>query len=204
MKNTRLQNQLRRSGATKQESLELASVASRLHGSVPHLSATAKDQIAQQIGIRLVPVYKRPRFALAGAFVGLLILSIAAQFAQPGSPLYALKRVTQEVRVILQPSYKEDLRKEREVEQSGSTDDQRRSDDTTTDKAEDNSGSGKTGGDSSGELNDTSGSSKIEDSKTDSSGSGSGQTKIPEDKPGSSGSGGTHSQDTLSDDEPKG
>lgn len=185
MKNIRLNRQLRKAGATRQEARELSGMTNDLRDSVPHLDVSIKRHIGQQIGLRQTPHYARPRFALAGAFAALIILSIAAQFAQPGSPLYALKRATQEVRVILQPSFKDELQHQREDEQR-KADEQQRIEDTRSNGSEDSPGSGSSSDGPTIEVND-SGSGKVEDINIDASGSGSGEIQIPEVKVDSSG-----------------
>ena len=185
MKNIILKRQLRKAGATRQEARELSDISNDLRSSVPHLGTSVKHQIAQDIGLRQRPIYAKPRFALAGAFAVIVMLSVAAQFAQPSSPLYALKRATEEVRVILQPSFKDELQHRRQDEQR-KADEQQRIEDTRTNGSDDNSGSGSSSGSTTIEVND-SGSGKIEDIKVDTSGSGSDVIQIPEVQVDSSG-----------------
>lgn len=206
MKNIRLNRQLRKAGATRQEARELSAITSDLRSSVPHLDASVKHQIAQDIGLRQRSAYAKPRFALAGALAVIVMLSVAAQFAQPGSPLYALKRATEEVRVILQPSFKDELQHRRQDEQR-KIDEQQKIEDTRSNGSDDKSGSGGPSDGTPIEIND-SGSGKIEDIKIDTSGSGSGEIQIPEVKVDSSGksidtSGSGGSNDATSIDEPK-
>lgn len=162
MKNILLRKQLRRAGATNQEASDLAATAAALHDLVPHLEASVKQKIAQQIGLKKTPIYARPRFVLAGAFTVLIILSTVAQFAQPGSPLYALKRATEEVIVVIQPSFKTEIEHRREDERRHADDQQKVEDDR---RGRDDDNSGRNGG-------------KTDDSKTDdSSGKGSGESE---------------------------
>ena len=215
MKNIRLNRQLRKAGATRQEARELSAITSDLRNSVPHLDASVKQQIAQQIGLRQRPIYAKPRFAVAGALAAIVILSIAAQFAQPGSPLYALKRATEEVRVIIQPSFKAEIQQRRHDEQK-KIDEQQKIEDNQNDginKGEDNSGSGSSSGGIPLKVEDSgSGSGKTEDIKVDTSGSGSGSgsvdVKTPEVKVDTSGrsidaSGSGGSNEAPSVDQPK-
>ncbi|MBC7868742.1 hypothetical protein H7X69_00995 [Candidatus Saccharibacteria bacterium] len=180
MKNIRLNRQLRKAGATRQEARELSDITNDLRDSVPHLDVSVKRQIAQQIGFSQTPIYAKPRFAMVGAFATIMVLSIAAQFAQPSSPLYAIKRATEEVRVILQPSFKDEMQHRRQDEQK-QADEQRRIEDTQRDGNDDNSGRGSSSDDTLIDVNESgSGRDRIEDAKIDSSGSGSGEIKIPE------------------------
>ncbi len=208
MKNIRLNRQLRKAGATRQEARDLSAVTSDLRDSVPHLDTSVKHQIAQDIGLRQRPIYAKPRFALAGALAAIVILSIAAQFAQPGSPLYALKRATEEVRVIIQPSFKAEIQHRRQDEQQKIEDNRN----DGINRGEDNSGSGSSSSGTPLKVEDggsgSSGSGKIEDIKVDSSGSGSGGVQIPEVKVDTSGKsidtgGSGGSNDTPSIDQPK-
>ena len=198
MKNFKLSRQLRQAGATSLEARDLAALTTGLNDAVPHLDASVKRQIAQDIGLHQRPVYARPKFALAGAFVALIVLSVLAQFAQPGSPLYALKRATDEVRVILQPSIKADLEHQRQDEQRKADDQQRiedapsiRSDGKSGDGGSSDATSGGTGGSGSGGTDGTGGSGsssqtgsadgsgKGVDIKVNSSGPGSGNITTP-------------------------
>ncbi len=185
MKNIILKKQLRTAGATRQEARDLSAIINDLRDSVPHLNASVKRQIAQQIGLKPKPIYTKPRFALAGAFVALIILSIAAQFAQPGSPLYALKHATEEVRVILQPSFKNELQHRRQDEQR-KIDEQQKIEDTRSNGSDANPSSGSSSDGTPINVND-SGSGKIEDIKVDALGSGSPEVRTPEVKVDSSG-----------------
>ncbi|MEP7205009.1 MAG: hypothetical protein ABI716_02355 [Candidatus Saccharibacteria bacterium] len=194
MKRIKLIRQLRQAGASRQEARQLSALTSELRHVLPHLDGSAKQQIAHQIGLHRTPLYAKPRFALVGATAAIIILSIAVQFAQPGSPLYALKRATEEVRVILQPSFKEELQHQRQAEQR-QIDDQQRSNDqqrsggTPSDGSGDSSGRGSSNDAAPINLND--GSGKIDELKVDSSGpsSGSGDIKLPEVKSDNSGRG---------------
>jgi len=205
MKNIRLNRQLRKAGATRQEARQLSAITSDLRDAVPHLDASVKHQIAQDIGLRQRPIYAKPRFAVAGAFAAIVILSIAAQFAQPGSPLYALKRATEEVRVIIQPSFKAEVQQRRHDEQQKIEDNQN----DGINRGEDNSGSGSSSSGTPLKVEDSgSGSGKTEDIKVDPSGSGSGGVQIPEVKVDTSGKsldtgGSGGSNDAPSVDQPK-
>lgn len=203
MRNIILKQQLRKEGATSQEAGDLAALTSGLQDSIPHLDASVKQRIAQEIGIGQRPRYTQPRFVSAGAFAAFILVCIIAQFAQPGSPLYALKRATEEVRVIVQPSFKAELQQRRQDEQK-KTEDQQKTEDIRTNGSEDKSGPGSSSDDTSGGINvidSGSGGDTINELKVDTSGSGSGEIKLPEVKPiDTSGSGSSNdikSGDTL-------
>lgn len=118
MKNIFLKRQLERQGASTKDATELAGVSDELKDVIPNLDPKAKKQIAQEIGFKPVRVSNSFRWATGGAFVSLLALVVVAQSAQPGSVLYALKRGTEEVRVIVQPGFdEEDLKQRRQDEQ---------------------------------------------------------------------------------------
>lgn len=115
--NIRLWWQLKRDGMSDNQYNELDGVARQLKLTDVHLSREAKDAIAEQIGFKPVHTHTRT-MALAGA-LGVLLLTVtsAAQFTHRGSPLYSLKRGTQNVRAIVQPSYKQELDQERAQEE---------------------------------------------------------------------------------------
>lgn len=192
MKNYVLKQQLRKAGATSQEARNLTAVTDDLRGSIPHLDASAKQRIAQEIGLDQRPVYARPRFAFAGSLVALIVVCIIAQFAQPGSPLYAIKRATEEMRVIVQPSFKAELQQIRHDDQK-KIDEQQKTDDTRSSGGEESPKSSPSSEDTHNDVNlNDGGSGKAQDVKLDSSGGGSGVINIPVDSSGdSSGSSGS-------------
>ncbi len=197
MKQLRLWWQLKRAGASKQERAELLRVARELNMGDVHLSREAKDGIAEQIGFKPMHVKARRRVGFAGAFALFLVLVVASVFAQPGSPLYALKRGIEDVRALVQPGYKQELEKERELEQERinhdsnddrtGNDDRRGSDDTSTSGNADDS-SGRSSGEDSTKNSDS--------STRNSSGSGSDDTGGSSNSSGSStGSSSGHGSD---------
>ena len=118
MKNIFLKRQLKQQGASAKDVKDLAGVSSELKDAAPNLDPKVKKQIAEKIGFKPVRVSNGFRWATGGAFASLLTLVIVAQSAQPGSVLYALKRGTEEVRVIIQPGFdEEDLKQRRQDEQ---------------------------------------------------------------------------------------
>ena len=75
---------------------------------LPNLSNKTRRAIAQIPGGKS----KAPFItfvSLGSAFAVFLVLVVAAQFALPGSPLYGIKRGTEYVRALIQPTYKENL-----------------------------------------------------------------------------------------------
>lgn len=54
--------------------------------------------------------------SMGSAFAVFLVLVIVAQTALPGSPLYGIKRGTEYIRALIQPSYKEDIVETRKEE----------------------------------------------------------------------------------------
>lgn len=138
MKNYFTKRQLLHQGASPEDANELARIAKDLRGSVPGLNPDVKKQIAQDIGFKPAKNTTNLRFATAGAFVALVVLSVVAQSAQPGSVLYALKRGTEEVRVILQPGFDEDdIQQRREDERQHEIEDNKQEEDTTSEQSDD-------------------------------------------------------------------
>lgn len=189
-----LKSQLKKAGAQPAELDELAAVTRQLEDAVPRLEHNRKDDIARQIGFKPVHVKRQRAVALSGAFAVFVIVVLLAQLARPGTPLYAVKRGTEEVRIKVQPGYQEDVVERRKTELDELK--RQKAEDAAIEQAkedldrakdeyehyEDNSGKGSgdsSGGDDSGGDNSRSGSSG--DSRdNDSSGSGSGRDH-PED-----------------------
>ena len=130
--------QLKKSGMHPDEYRELDAVARQLKLQDVHLSREAKDDIAEQIGFKPVHIKLRHHVQFASGFALFALLVVAAQFSHSGSPLYALKRGTQNVRAVVQPSYKQELEQERAEEEQVETENDsgdnsgRGSDDSTT------------------------------------------------------------------------
>ncbi len=160
--------QLKRNGMPDSQFRDLNAVAHQLKPLDVHLSREAKDAIAEQIGFKPVHVKTRRRMEMAGAFTILLFLTVAAQFANPGSPLYALKRGTQNVRAIVQPSYKQELEQEREQEREENRTEERANDDRQ--RGDDDSRGSN--GDSDSDSSDGSDSNSRDESGDDDSSSG--------------------------------
>lgn len=175
-----LKRQLRKQATDTEETQALADIATQLTGAAPNLSNDAKAHIAADIGFKPRATQHVWRYATGGAFMALLILVFVAQSAQPGSVLYALKRGSEEVRVLVQPGFtREDVQRRREEEQ-------RREDQTTNTMSEDDSPHDET------HVDDNSHESESRDS------SGSDDTHSPDDsddsiKSENSGSGSTDS-----------
>lgn len=130
MKKLFLKLQLRRQGVPKEEVDDLSTVAKQLETSVPRLTGEAKARIAKEVGFRPLRINHLLRYSTAGAFATLLILVFVAQSAQPGSVLYALKRGTEEVRVIVQPGFdRDDVQQRREDEKNEQQEDTSHMDD---------------------------------------------------------------------------
>lgn len=185
MRNIRLWWQLKRSGTSRADRAAMMAVAKKLQHDNTHLSRHAKDAIAEQIGFKPVHVRFHHRLQTAGAAVAFVAVIIVAQFAHPGSPLYALKRGTQHVRAIIQPSYKHELeqeqeQQEKETEQHQSQERTEGSHKESTEQksGDDHSGTSGSSDDSHGGTSGTSGSNSGSshdgsNSGSDSSGSGS-------------------------------
>lgn len=124
MKNIFLKRQLKSQGASPKDAEELSGLSAELYGLTPNLDPKAKRKIADEIGFKPIRVGYGFRWATGSAFLALITLVIVAQSAKPGSVLYALKRGTEEVRVIVQPGFdKEDLKQRREEEKKQIDDD---------------------------------------------------------------------------------
>lgn len=132
MKNYFIKKQLVDQGESAKDAKELADVAQKLHGAYPQLSTEAKKQIAHDIGFTQAKTTTSFRFATAGAFAVLLVLVLFAQSAQPGSVLYALKRGSEEVRLVLQPGFDDDdIQQRRDDESKRADEDSHEQEDTS-------------------------------------------------------------------------
>lgn len=129
MKRLLLWKQLFKQGAKAREARGLSDVSKGLSKNSPSLSGDKKKEIAQEIGFDLPKVGSYGRVATAGASFGFVILIIAAQFAHPSSPLYAIKQGTDEIRSIIQPGFEKNDDKSEQNEDRDSS--QEINDDTT-------------------------------------------------------------------------
>lgn len=105
MKKFILNRQLLKNSKSKSEVSQLSSLANKIGDTSPKLSKEQKNQIAVSIGFKPAKVGSYPKISTVGATLAFLLLIFAAQFARPGSNLYALKQKTEEVREIIQPGY---------------------------------------------------------------------------------------------------
>lgn len=109
MKRDRVTNDFRKSDLKQEEVDKLLNVIDALKNSpLPTLSDKTRHKIAEIPGKK----HKAPFItfvSLGSAFAVLLVLVVAAQFAVPGSPLYGIKRGTEYIRALIQPSYKDSL-----------------------------------------------------------------------------------------------
>lgn len=117
MKRLALYWQLRRAGVAHTEARDLARLAATIPA-VPALSSTAKQRIAEELGIAPVRFIHPIRYATAGGLLVLAALVGVSQSAQPSTPvLYTIKRGSEEVRVLLQPGFdRADVQQRREAE----------------------------------------------------------------------------------------
>lgn len=178
-----LKRQFKQAGSSKTEADSLSKLADNISNVLPSLDPQIKQEIAQQIGFKPVRNIPKLRLGLAGATAVFAILIVSAQSALPGSVLYALKRGSEEIRVIVQPGFnQDDLNKRREDEQDKL---RQKADDSSNGETEDRSGKssnddieGRSGSDSGKNEetkldNSDSGSNSSGSSSGDSSGSGS-------------------------------
>ncbi len=97
---------------------KLQSFAKKLHsvGNEPHLSRRQKRQMLNEI-FPQKPLFLRlaPTFS-AAFFAGLIVVSGLSFASQPGDLLYGVRRNIEDARSFVQPSYNEQLLKQRESE----------------------------------------------------------------------------------------
>ena len=167
-----------------EEATELLKFADQL-GQLPaeHLDSTSKAVIADALGIH--QSQHIVRYALAGGLVCLLIVSSVVQANKPGFKLNSIKQRGEDVRALVQPSFKTEL----EV---------RRQNEAATSSSSKNSGSGRVNGDSTEKSENKSGTDVTNQSgtlptpKTEDSSTSPAKTET-EKKSGNSGSGSSDS-----------
>lgn len=105
----RLKRELRQAGATERELTGLLATFSALDATTqPRLSNETRKRIeAISGGRRKWPVITT--WAMSGSFAVFVALVISAQFAEPSSALYGLRRSTEDIRALVQPSYRDEL-----------------------------------------------------------------------------------------------
>lgn len=211
MKNFNLQRQLKSQGASSKDAKALSGVAKNIgNAELPGLSPEAKKRIAAEIGIGSSPFafFTIPRLAIGGALALIALLIGFSQVALPGSPLYSIKRGTEEVRLLLQPGFTQQDVEDRRADEQRRLDSNRSTDDDSGDTTEDNhdssedarKSSAESGGDhkSSDENSDdssgsNSGSSSTSGSNTSGSGSSSNSSSSGDSGSNSASSGGSGS-----------
>lgn len=172
MKNIILRWQLRQQGASAKDAKALSSVAKNVgRADSPGLSSDAKKRIAAEIGIanrwQFVTI---PRLAIGGALALFAVVVAFSQSALPGTPLYSIKRGSEQVRLLVQPGFnQQDIQQRRESEQQKVEDNNEHKSGSTS-KSSDDSGLTSKSGDS---TRDRSGS---DDSKSSSGSSTSGES----------------------------
>jgi len=109
MKQNQLKKDLSASSAKQKDIQKMMGVVETLQSTqLPSLSDATRHKIEAIPGNKS----RAPLFtfvSLGSAFAVFLVMVFAAQFALPGSPLYGIKRGTEYIRALIQPSYKEDL-----------------------------------------------------------------------------------------------
>lgn len=119
MRNRRLHKQLRTEGASPSDARLLSELAKSVADSSPrNMTNATKDRIAREIGIK--PTLPLQKFVFAGVgSLSVLIVFTLSSSALPGSTLYPVKRSSERVREIIQPSYAEEIieTRKQEVEQ---------------------------------------------------------------------------------------
>jgi hypothetical protein len=170
MSKRKLLNQLRESGASKKEAAELAGIAAILTKNAPSssLSNIQKKQIAKDIGFGrerfTFRTFALAAYAVVAAF--LIVPVVVAQFSLPGDPLYFVKRGTEAVRSVIQPSFADkasERRKEElnDLKATGASNDVIQKAEQEAEKSEDKKSS------SSNDSNDSTSTNSTEDSKHD-------------------------------------
>lgn len=116
MKDYKLRSQLKADGATPKELEALAALAKTLPTVAPRgLSPEAKRQIAEEIGITRVARVPKLVLSGVGGFAAIVVV-VMSQSSLPGSPLYPVKRSSEKVREVVQPSYTNDVVEKRKEE----------------------------------------------------------------------------------------
>ncbi len=195
MKYFNLKRQLKSQGASAKDAKALSGVAKNVSkAELPGLSPEAKKRIAAEIGIESSPLgfFTVPRLAIGGALAIFALLIGFSQAALPGSPLYSLKRGTEEVRLLLQPGFnQQDVEDRRSDEQRRLGNTQSSTDDSIDDNEDDDSDSAEDTHKSGTQSSEDHDSNESEDSSDDSSGRNS----------GSSGTSGSSDSSSESDDD---
>lgn len=86
---------------------------------LPTLDKKTKQAIAREIGFGRQPfIWAHPRLSLAAGSLATMMVAIVlvAQSAKPGTTLYQVKRGSEQVRVLVQPSFKQQLQQEQQAE----------------------------------------------------------------------------------------
>jgi hypothetical protein len=114
-----LETQLREAGASPDEAHTLARYGHLLHmlkDKEPRVTHDMRLPLARQLGRRrrVTPLIAS-LFTIGSLTIGLAVASIA-QIAYPGNLLYPVKRLTENVAVIIQPNYRGTLMMRRAVE----------------------------------------------------------------------------------------
>ena len=144
MNNPFLRNQLKDMGSSKDESRRLADLANELNSITPPLGKATKNRIANEIGFKPTNTIPKLRLSLAGAMAIFVMLIVLAQSATPGSVLYALKRGSEEVRVLVQPGFDDSDIQQRRDEEKVKINKQLEIEDKSTPTNDDESSSQKT------------------------------------------------------------
>ncbi len=99
-----LERQLRRQRVKREDVPELLGVAEQLNATeLPVLSRAARQRI-EQATVRPSKAPLVAKWSLAGAFAAVAVVVTTAQFSSPGSPLYAVKRATNDIQAFFQPT----------------------------------------------------------------------------------------------------
>jgi uncharacterized membrane protein YgcG len=193
VKNLLLKLELRRNGATAADADTMARIADSIGRDVPGLSNDAKQRIADEIGFSAKKSFvTAPRLVFASFAVLFIALVVLAQSAKPGQILYGLKRGSDQVRVIVQPGFKQtDLQERRAAEQINIGDDTKTPRTSGSTKSDDKDATGSVQKRLDDLKRSTSGSSNQgESQKSGSSNSGSGSSGGSHGGSGSDDSGG--------------
>lgn len=105
-------------GAPKQidEYLKTADIVKK--AGLPRLRRRSKKQLARQLGVSFWDrPHLKPLLMTTTSFATLIVIVIVmAQNAKPGSALYLLKRGSENVRVLVEPNYQDEITQRRKAE----------------------------------------------------------------------------------------
>ena len=116
IKQALLRRELRKGGAHG-DARDLAALTAYMSAGIPSLSRRTKREIAEQLGLQRPHRSWVRGMEFGSAFAACLVLVLLfSQMAIPGSPLYAIKRVSEDARLKVQPSFMYEIVDRRKAE----------------------------------------------------------------------------------------